>query len=127
MPWNIGDTINQAADSILKSKSLKSVISSPLRTALIIVAVICVIILYIFRSTTADESLIVLTMRVGFWAAISTIIVMFLHNKIILKSEEKVSGSDLFDGYTGPGMANSLASTFTLADAIVPVNINAVI
>lgn len=83
MPIDIGESINSIADSILNAPIVRTVVSNPIYTALVITFVIVLIIMFIFRDADTEESLLVMCMRSGFWVFVMLIGTLFLHNKVL--------------------------------------------
>lgn len=96
----------KAGDSLLASAGnspiIKSVISSPIYTSLIIVILIIIIILFTFRDAIFDEPIFTKIIRTGIYSFILTIGIVFLHDDYLMKECKVVTGSshinELFNG-----------------------------
>lgn len=126
MPLDVGETINNFGNLFLKVPIIHTITKNPIYTSLIITFIIVLIILFIFRDVDADESLLIMGLRSGFYIFIMMTGVLFLHNKILLQEvgnyEKNGEYENIFNntlGYTGKYESNSV-----LGESIVPVQIN---
>jgi len=93
MPLDIGECVNKAAESVLKAPFMRAVASNPIYTAMIIVFVVMLVVLIVFRDTKSEDSILVMTLRSGFWIFLSTLGIIFMHNKV-LTADEEIKGYD---------------------------------
>lgn len=84
--------INSLCAKILSNSWIKSASTNPIYTAFLCIIIIMAIIAFVFRNAETDAGLTTSVMRVGFWGFFATIIIVFLHDKILL--EEKTAGSE---------------------------------
>ena len=85
MPFEVGNTINSFADSILQSPFISAVARNPIYTALLITIIIILILIFVFRDVDSDESLLTMALRTGFWVFILLLGSLFMQNKILLQ------------------------------------------
>lgn len=128
MPIDIGESINSIADSFLKAPIVHSIAVNPIYTALMLTFVIILVIMFVFRDADTDESLLIMSLRGGFWIFIMLIGVLFLHNKVlgneIIDNSANKAYNDTFNGgYSGIVREGEMPSGI-LSDSLVPVTIN---
>lgn len=128
MPVEIGETINHFADMFLRAPIVHSVANNPIYTALMIVFIVILIILFVFRDANTEESLLVTALRAGFWIFLMLLGVLFLHNKVLSMETETETKNTAYDGvftgaYGGSNIPGKVSSVI-LEDSIVPVRIN---
>lgn len=122
MPLDVGETINNFADTVLRAPMVDTVMRNPIYTALLIAFLIMLIIMFIFRDADTDESLLIMCLRSGFWIFLMMLGILFLHNKVLITENLDQTKNTAYEGVfngsysTGSGI---------LEDSIVPVNINA--
>lgn len=124
MPFDIGETINATADAFLRAPMVNTIAKNPIYTALMITFIIMLIILFIFRDADTEESLLVMTLRGGFWMFLTMLGVLFLHNKVLLQDYKVDKQGGELEGVFGGGYSGGMPRD-TLEDSIVPVHINA--
>ena len=83
MPFDVGESINGLADSFLRAPIVPAVARNPIYTSLLLVFVVMITTLIIFRDVDSDESLLVLTLRSGFWVFLFTMGIFVIHNKVL--------------------------------------------
>lgn len=88
MPINIIGGLNDIGTSLLESRTIMSIASNPIITAMIVVVTMMIITAFMFRDVESDESVTTMTLRSGFWAFFAVIGVLFLHNKVLLMSNK---------------------------------------
>jgi len=104
MPLDIGECINGASDIMMRAPMMVAIASNPIYTAMTIVFIVMLIVLIVFRDTKSEDSILVMTLRAGFWVFLSTLGIIFMHNKILTAdTEEQAKGyGGLFDESTHP-------------------------
>lgn len=98
MPLDIGESINYLADLFLKNPMVHTAASNPVYTAMVITFIVMMIVLIIFRDAKTEDSLFVMTLRVGFWILLSNITIIFLHNKLLTIDNTAVEITAAYDG-----------------------------
>ncbi len=84
MPLDIGESVNYFIDKFLKAPLVSKIARNPVYTAMTIVFVLMLIILFTFRDADCgDDSLLVMTLRTGFYTFIFTCALLFLHNRVL--------------------------------------------
>lgn len=125
MPFNVGESINEIADSLLRAPIVISIAQNPIYTSFAITLIVVLIIMFIFRDVDADESLLVMCLRSGFWIFIMLVGTLFIHNKVLMNEHSNTLKTGQYEevinaNYIGePGTRSSI-----LEDNIVPVQIN---
>jgi O-antigen ligase len=125
MPFDIGETINAAADAFLRAPMVNTIARNPVYTALMITFIIMLIILFMFRDADTEESLLVMSLRGGFWVFLTMLGILFLHNKVLMQAAAGDKQSNEFAGIFNGGYGGAMPRD-TLEDSVVPVHINAV-
>lgn len=97
MSFDLGHSINQGADYILRAKPAKTIVGNPLYTALLITVIIVFIILWVFREAESDEK-VLLAMRAGFWICLTLVVVLFLHNRILTNELRETGAVERYSG-----------------------------
>ena len=97
MPLDIGECVNKAADSVLRAPFMHATASNPIYTAMLIVFVVMLIVLIVFRDTKSEDSILVMTLRSGFWIFIATLGIIFMHNKVLTADNDEKGYQGLFE------------------------------
>lgn len=119
MPLEINNSINAVTDRILKSTIIKNTFSNPIYTALIFAVIITLLSVVIFRNVSSNESLLVLSMRTGFWSFLFILCGLFLHNKVLMgEIEMKRIDSNYKTIFDGGNIASDL-----FEESVVPINL----
>lgn len=113
----IGNTVNGAVDGLLKAPLVHSTAKNPIYTAIMITLIVALIVLVVFREADTNESLLLMTFRVGFWTLFATLGVVLVHNKVLLDETEASAKAGAYEG-----AFETCTSVFE--DAIVPVRVN---
>jgi hypothetical protein len=127
MPFDIGESINYVADTILSAPIVLTIANNPIYTSLVLTFVIILIILITFRDVNIEtgESLTTLSIRAGFWVAVLLVGALFLQNKVCAAELLEVGKSAEYDGLFNSGyIGNKLGSgqpNELLEDSVVPV------
>jgi len=99
MPVETEKLVDDISEWFLNNKMINYVATNPIYTSFIIVFIIILVIMFIFRDVDTkrdtDESLFIMSLRVGFWVLLFSTSIIFLHNKLLLK--EKKIGSFEYD------------------------------
>lgn len=119
MPFEVGKSINDFTNNVFKSDTIYNISRNPIYTALTITFIIVLIIMFIFRDADTEESLLVMSLRAGFWILLMLTGILFLHNKVLDREMDTNRKNDSYeyvfkDGYNGGN----------LEDTIIPVRIN---
>jgi len=101
MSIEIGTTVNNFADKILKAPIVGSLLQNPVYTALLITLIIVILILWMFRDADTEDSLLTMSLRVGFWTFLLVTGVMFLHNRVLSSEVHDEKISNAFNGVFG--------------------------
>lgn len=128
MPVAVGESINYFTDIFLKAPLVHKITKNPIYTALLITFIIILVVLFIFRDAETEESLLIMSLRTGFWMFFMTLGILFVHNKVLAAEIDVNTKNDAYDGvFTGAyGGANTpgIISNSVIEDALVPVKIN---
>lgn len=128
MPFEIGGSINYLADKFLSAPTIHNIAKNPIYTALLITFIIIIIIMFVFRDIDAKESLLVMSMRAGFWILFMLLGILLLHNKVLSRETEEFKRSteyeNVFSGVYGGANIPGQLSKQVFEDSIVPVKIN---
>jgi hypothetical protein len=119
MPFDIGESINSIADTILRAPVVGSIARNPIYTAIFTTFVTVIIVMIIFRDADTDESLLVMCLRSGFWVFMMMIGTLFLHNKVLMGEVSAGEKSTAYENVFQGGYDNAV-----LEDYVVPVAIN---
>lgn len=84
MTFEVGEALNYMIDGFLKAPIVNSIAKNPIYTALAITLIIILILLFIFRDIEADETVLTLALRSGFWIFLMLLGVMMIHNRVLL-------------------------------------------
>jgi hypothetical protein len=98
MSISLGALLNGFANSVLHAPIMRKIAENPVYTAFAIVFVIVIIILLIFKDHVEDDSLFNLSLRTGFWAMLTTVFVVFLHNKVLDIEKQEKSENAFYGG-----------------------------
>lgn len=96
MPFNVGESINYVSGKFVNAPIVRAVMKNPFYTAILIVMIIVLIILYVFRNVDfegEDESLSKLVFRGSIYMLLVITAIQFLNNQIWLE-DKKSSVSD---------------------------------
>jgi hypothetical protein len=81
MSFEIGTSVNNIADRFLSVPLVKTVAESPIFTSGIIAVIMIIVIMLVYG--VADS------VRLGFWTFVLSTIVIFLHDRVLLKEYEE--------------------------------------
>jgi hypothetical protein len=128
MSIEIGTTVNNAADALLRAPIVKNMVQNPIYTALLIAFIIVLIVLWVFREAETEDSLLTTSLRVGFWSFLLVLGIIFLHNRVLSFESHEEKANTAYGGVFGanePAPVHSglvsLAPVYTLETATVPV------
>jgi hypothetical protein len=127
MPFYVGETINYLADRVLKTPLLRAAALNPIYTAFAITVVMMFIVMFVFRDSDTDEGLLVMVMRTGFWVFLSSLGLIFLHNKILTEECTNYNRERAYNSVFGRGEAGAeykAPVANPLVGSIVPVQVN---
>jgi hypothetical protein len=128
MPIDVGDAVGNLAARALRLPLVTTITKNPVYTALCIAAILTFIVLIVFRDVNSNESLLTMCLRVGFWAFLFNVGIIFLHNKVLLNDiSEGRYNSSYEDTITGRGPGSGLPGAMnppSVSDNIVPITIN---
>ena len=117
MPFEFGEFINYFVDALLNAPIVRTIANNPIYTALMITFVVILIILFIFRDATTDESLIIMSLRSGFWILILLIGTLFIHNRVLSSEVENDTKTGQYDTIFNGAYEN-------ISSDVVPVHID---
>ncbi len=109
MPFDIGETINAGAKAFLRAPIVNTIAKNPVYTALMITFIIMLIIMVIFRDADTEESLLVMSLRSGFWGFLLTLTIIFLHDTVIWQDIRHTEQSAAIDNVFNGGYNGKLA------------------
>lgn len=112
MTFEVGETINKMIDSFLRAPIIYSIARNPIYTALVITLVILLIVAFIFREIDSDESLLVMTLRTGFWVFIMMLGVLMLHNRVLTGEDLREKRNGSYDAVFGTSVGSKLDTEF---------------
>ena len=119
MPFEFGEFINYFVDTLLNAPIVHTIANNPIYTALMITFVVIIIILFIFRDATTDESLFIMSLRSGFWILILLIGTLFIHNRVLSSEIENTTKTGQYDTIFNGAYENA-----PIYDDVVPVRID---
>lgn len=96
MPFNVGESINYVSEKFTSSPLVKNIMKNPFYTALLIVAIIVLIILFVFRNVDfsgEEESLGKLVFRGSIYMILIVTAIQFLNNQIWIQDTKNKSSS----------------------------------
>lgn len=91
MPFNVGESINYVSEKFINAPIVRGIMKNPFYTAVMIVMIIVLIILYVFRNVDfegEDESLSKLVFRGSIYMLIIITAIQFLNNQIWLEDKK---------------------------------------
>jgi len=102
MPFEFGEFVNYLVDSLLNAPIVHTVANNPIYTSLLMTFVIVLIILFVFRDATTDESLFTMSLRAGFWILILLVGTLVIHNRVLgFETENKQNTGRYADVFSG--------------------------
>ncbi len=127
MPFDVGESINNMADAILRAPIVNTIARNPIYTALMITFVVMLVTMFIFRDADTEDSLFIMCLRSGFWIFLMLLGTLFIHNKVLCSENnyntKNAAYEGVFDGgYTG--IVHNGMTTGILEDSVVPVTVN---
>ena len=119
MPFAVGESVNKIADGVANMWPVRSVIDNPIYTALTITFIICLIMLFVFRRVTADESVLTLSLRAGLWVFLALLGAFCIHDNVVRAEVCEKSGS--YDEIFTPAYGGFSDAGPAFEDMVVPV------
>jgi hypothetical protein len=117
MPFEVGEAINAASDTLLRAPIVSTIANSPIYTAMMITFIIMLIIMFVFRDADTEETLFIMALRTGFWSFLTTLTIMFLHNKVLSREIQTYErDSDISNVFS-----STIVPTGVGVDNIVPI------
>jgi hypothetical protein len=118
MSLAIGDIIDETATTILRSNVARRIAENPLYTALVIVFIIVLVVMFVFRDvdTGDDNGLLFLSIRTGFWAFFVVTALVFLNNKVLMATSSDTAYSGAYDDEPAAVAYAPVATTVDTAD-----------
>lgn len=98
MPLDIGESVNYIANAFLSAPIIYKFAKNPIYTAMLIVFIVMLIVMFVFKEAETEESLLIMCFRVGFWSFITILGVMFLHNKVLTKDIDESETAVAYNG-----------------------------
>ena len=115
MPFDVGAVVNASVDGLLRAPIVSAVARNPIYTALLVTLVLMLIVMFVFRESDGPETVLVMTLRAGFWAFLFLVGVLFLQNKVLTQETGALRASEAYGGLFGATASGP---------EIVPVSIN---
>ena len=115
MSFDIGEYINTLSDRLLTAPIVMKIARNPIYTAVTIVFIILLVIMFVWRGVDAQDYWSLL-MRTGFWLVIMLTGVIFIHNRVLSCEYAAAAKSDEMMRIFGQGEM--------LDDNVMPVNIS---
>lgn len=89
MPFYIGESINMLVDAILRAPLVSKIAKNPVYTAMSMAVMVVLVVMFIFRYAVTEESLLIMSLRSGFWVFLMFLGVIFVHNKVLTNDYDK--------------------------------------
>lgn len=118
MPLDVGELVNSAANTVLKAPFIRAVASNPIYTAMIIVFIMMLVIMIVFRDTKSENSILIMTLRSGFWMFLATLGIIFMHNKILSAEHEESEKTGSYDDVFEESSPHSLEPSVPIRNNI---------
>lgn len=112
MTFEVGVTINQFIDSFLRAPLIYSIARNPIYTALVITLIILLIVAFVFKDIDSDESLLVMTLRTGFWVFVMLLGVLMIHNRVLSGEDLREKRNGSYDAVFGSAVGAKLDTEF---------------
>jgi hypothetical protein len=124
MPLEVGKTINTIVDKILNAPIIRTAANNPIYYGLVITIIIVLIILFTFRDVESEESLMILSLRTGFWVMLFMVTALFVQNKVLTLSFENSHRDGQYTGtfmpiYTGGERVSVKYPAATLESSVI--------
>ena len=102
MPLQVGNLIEGAVNNITNRSMLSSILTNPIYTAIFITVCIMAIVLFSYRNCSdslenSGTSFKMTALRTTFWVFITSMSVLFIHNRILLSEVNNIVGSNEID------------------------------
>lgn len=91
MPFSIADTVNSTSRSILKSTTVRSIMSNPIYTGVVVSFVIMLITAFVYRDADVDWAS---SARVAIWSFFVLMCTFALHRMVIREEMRSDIGAD---------------------------------
>jgi hypothetical protein len=123
MSFNFKEKCELCFKKIREVPNLNKIITNPFLTALIITLIIIMIVLFVFRDVSTDESKTIIGIRIGIYTFLAVSLLLFLNNKKLLHDQTDQKLTEDVKQVIG---SNEPASTLVSIDNVplAPVIIN---
>lgn len=112
MTFEVGEVINYIIDGFLNAPIVNSIAKNPIYTALVVTLMVVVLILIIFRDIEADETVLTMSLRTGFWVFLMLIGVLMIHNRVLAAETGQHQKNGAYDSVFTPSAASKLESDY---------------
>jgi hypothetical protein len=75
--------LNYLTDAFLKAPIVGTIAKNPIYTALVVTLMVVLIVMMIFRDIEADETVLTMSLRAGFWVFLMLLSVLMIHNRVL--------------------------------------------
>ena len=116
MTFEVGEALNYMIDCFLRAPLVGTIAKNPIYTAIAITLMVIVVILIIFRDIEADETVLTMALRSGFWIFLMLLGIMMVHNRILSAENNQQTKDGLYERVITPSAAVRYDSEY------VPVN-----
>lgn len=118
MTFEVGEALNYMIDCFLKAPMIGTIAKNPIYTAIAITLMVIIIILIIFRDIEADETVLTMALRSGFWIFLMLLGIMMVHNRILMGENTMSAKDGLYEQVIQPSVGGRYDSEY------VPIGAN---
>lgn len=122
MTFEVGEALNYMIDCFLKAPLIGTIAKNPVYTAVAITLMVIIVILIIFRDIEADETVLTMALRSGFWIFLMLLGIMMVHNRILMGENSTSAKDGLYEQVIQPSVAGRYDSEYVPIS--VPAHIN---
>jgi hypothetical protein len=97
MTFEVGEMLNYLTDAFLKAPIVNTIAKNPIYTALVVTLAVILIIMLIFRDIEADETVLTMALRTGFWVFLMLLGVLMIHNRVLFAESNQSSRDGQYD------------------------------
>ena len=83
MTFEVGEMLNYLTDAFLKAPIVGAIAKNPIYTALVVTLMVVLIVMMIFRDIEADETVLTMSLRAGFWVFLMLLGVLMINNRVL--------------------------------------------
>lgn len=97
MTFEVGEMLNYLTDAFLKAPIVNTIAKNPIYTAFVVTLAVILIIMLIFRDIEADETVLTMALRTGFWVFLMLLGVLMIHNRVLFAESNQSSRDGQYD------------------------------